>query len=511
MTYRIPEKLVEMLRERRVIPFIGAGFSQNLGYPGWDELLQGIADETYGHKLPFPEVMEAAKHDRLRVAEYYYIKQGRQIGPLRQAISRQFSPKSPLGYGGYVDLVNLSAQRIYTTNFDDSIERAFRELGEEVETIIKATDVAKSSGSRPQVVKYHGDLTDDATLVLTESSYYQRLNFESPLDLKFRADILGRSVLFLGYSFNDLNIRAIWFRLLDMMREVPREEVPISYIVTFTRNEVEEALYRDSGIETIVLDPEGSVESVDYPELFAAFLLDLAIVTRATPQNAWASLTALNRGRQQLTATRGFSGFLRRPTNPSLEWLGGVRIPPQQTELFRRLFEGVSSAESPNSINLAYRWLHEYPGETAPALVLTVAILDAWTRHAVLQTDIEVANLSSFDLGSQALNGIIARCERELNTRHIFGGDDDLFFAARLCVEIADGNFCATNEDKIQAASLVERIEETFPGLTARLSGASLRAIPRIASDYRPSDEQDEAEADIDTELDFGGIGAPGP
>ncbi|MDA7108033.1 hypothetical protein PJ022_24255 [Escherichia coli] len=35
-------------------------------------------------------------------------------------------------------------------------------------------------------------------MVLDETSNFQRLEFETPLDIKFRSDVLGKSVLFIG-------------------------------------------------------------------------------------------------------------------------------------------------------------------------------------------------------------------------------------------------------------------------------------------------------------------------
>ncbi|TIQ16998.1 SIR2 family protein, partial [Mesorhizobium sp.] len=73
--------------------------------------------------------------------------------------------------------------------------------------VANAKDIAKVNGEGTQIIKYHGDFDDDASLVLAESDYFERLSFESPLDVKFRADALGRTVLFIGYSMSDMNIR----------------------------------------------------------------------------------------------------------------------------------------------------------------------------------------------------------------------------------------------------------------------------------------------------------------
>ncbi len=176
-----------------------------------------------------------------------------------------------------MELVNLGAPQIYTTNYDDLIERCLRGLGELVEVVALPKDVATSMGKKTQVVKYHADLRYEATLVLTESSYYARLDFESPMDLKFRSDLLGRSVLFMGYSFGDINIRIIWFKLMRLMKDIPPADRPSSYIVRFEPNPVLELLYEDVGIKTIVLDPERSAKTqAARTRLLTEFLHELA-------------------------------------------------------------------------------------------------------------------------------------------------------------------------------------------------------------------------------------------
>ena len=53
------------------------------------------------------------------------------------------------------------------------------------------------------MVKFHGDFNTPDQMVLSESQYMDRMRLENPMDFKLRADILGRAVLFIGYSFRD--------------------------------------------------------------------------------------------------------------------------------------------------------------------------------------------------------------------------------------------------------------------------------------------------------------------
>ncbi|HEX2255728.1 MAG TPA: SIR2 family protein, partial [Afifellaceae bacterium] len=116
-----------------------------------------------------------------------------------------------------------------------------------------------------------GDLEDEDSLVLAESDYFARLRFESPVDIKFRADALGRSVLFLGYSMSDMNIRLLLYRLWQIWQGSGAEdERPPSFLFTSRPDPVQEALMAARGIRVLTR------ESDDPQQALAGFLAELA-------------------------------------------------------------------------------------------------------------------------------------------------------------------------------------------------------------------------------------------
>jgi hypothetical protein len=64
-------------------------------------------------------------------------------------------------------------------------------------------------------------------------------------------------VLFMGYSFRDINIRIIWFKLMEMMKDIPQADRPPSFIIRKDRNATSEMLYAAVGLHTIMLDDDG--------------------------------------------------------------------------------------------------------------------------------------------------------------------------------------------------------------------------------------------------------------
>lgn len=244
------DMLADAVRARRVILFVGAGISRSLGLPSWAELVEEMAKQ-----LGFdPAVFDALGNGYLELAEYYRI-QKTTLGSLRSWMDRRWHhdearvDKSEV----HQSIVALKFPIIYTTNYDRWLELAFQRRKVPFAKIANVGDFAKVQEGATQIVKFHGDLDDDSSLVLTEASYFERLSFESPLDIKFRADSLGKTILFIGYSLSDINIRYLLYKLYRTWSgSVFANARPKSYIFLTRPNPVQEAILAERGILPIV-------------------------------------------------------------------------------------------------------------------------------------------------------------------------------------------------------------------------------------------------------------------
>jgi len=256
--------LRQLRNDGKLIPFVGAGLSQPLGLPSWSGLIDTIATE-----LGFdPEVFKCNGSD-LQLAEYYVATKG-SIGPLRSVMDRAFNPTDEeiRRSGTHAALVNMKLPVIYTTNYDEIIERAFQLRGRSCHTIANIDDISTAPGGNDttHVVKFHGTFSDDASLVLTESSYFDRLEFESAIDIKLRADTLGKSLLFVGYQLADVNIRYMLYKLHKLRQHVRRGAnlAPSAFLTTFGTGDIQKTLlarWDVSIIELNPLDKTGSMET----------------------------------------------------------------------------------------------------------------------------------------------------------------------------------------------------------------------------------------------------------
>ena len=261
------DDLVQSIKDGRAILFVGAGVSMAVGLPSWRQLIEHMGQELGVDEEEF--VLSDRSYQTL--AEYYRLQRG-SIGPLRSWMDRNWHVREDKVRESKLHdmIVELNFPILYTTNYDSNLEVAFRLHGREFIKVANARDIAMIREGVPQIVKYHGDFDDDRSLVLAESDYFERLNFDSPLDIKFHADALGRTLLFIGYSMSDLNIRLLLYRLWQTWRRSGSErERPQSYVFMSKPNPVQEAVLGEWGITAL------SGDMADPQESLTAFLVGL--------------------------------------------------------------------------------------------------------------------------------------------------------------------------------------------------------------------------------------------
>jgi hypothetical protein len=90
------------------------------------------------------------------------------------------------------------------------------------------------------------------------------------LDIKFRADALGKTVLFVGYSMTDLNIRLLLHNLWHTWQTSGyAKDRPKSFIFMSSPNPIQKAVLEQWGITAL------SGESEDPEQALTGFLSEL--------------------------------------------------------------------------------------------------------------------------------------------------------------------------------------------------------------------------------------------
>ena len=260
------EDLLDAHRTGKLMLFVGAGVSANLGLPNWDALIAHIAEE-----LGYDPKIFSTYGTHLALAEFYEKKKG-GLGSLRSWMDREWhKPTTDISKSDIHRLITLgNFSRIYTTNYDRWLEYAHDAFDVKYDKIASVADLVSVTDGRRQIIKFHGDFDSDASIVLGETSYFQRLDFNTPLDIKLRNDVLDSSVLFIGYGLNDINIRLLFYRLTEMWgRSTLASARPKSYIFTNRPNPVAQEVLNHWGIEMITSEED------DPKKALTKFLQDL--------------------------------------------------------------------------------------------------------------------------------------------------------------------------------------------------------------------------------------------
>lgn len=242
--------LIEAIASRQLILFAGGGISQNLGLPDFRTLIGRIAED-----LGFASG-SIDMGDYPVIAEAYQVKHA-QLGALRSWMDTAWHPSGIDIRKSEVHnlILDFEFPVIYTTNYDRWIERAFAARRKPFHKITNVADLTIKNEGATEIIKFHGDFDDDDSLVLTESSYFRRMMFDTPLDIRLRSDSLARPLLFLGYSLHDLNTRYLLFRLQELWKSSPHaDQRPKSYIVMTESAEAQEIVLRSRGVLPITLD-----------------------------------------------------------------------------------------------------------------------------------------------------------------------------------------------------------------------------------------------------------------
>ena len=147
-------------------------------------------------------------------------------------------------------LLSLGQSVLYTTNQDNIFELTAKKYGRPYRRIITIDDLSETKPGERLLIKFHGDTDVPSSLVFGTRSYRARLEAEGhPLDIKLRADLLGKRLLFLGYSFSDENVS----KLFRSVQRTFAGRMPPSYMIAFEYIAEMDELSRQYGIS--IIDP----------------------------------------------------------------------------------------------------------------------------------------------------------------------------------------------------------------------------------------------------------------
>lgn len=259
-------EMADLLARHKLVPFFGAGISrQHLGVAAAELARDMAVDISQPPETPLSEIADSFSDERGEEAFVAFLHRKLVVTELDE----RKVPSHRL-------LVSLMQNLLYTANQDNLFELTASRYGRQYRRVVTADDLSESVPGEPLLIKFHGDTSVPESLVFGARSYQKRMATQDhPLDIKLRADLLGKRLLFLGYSLRDENVA----KLFATVRRAFNGVLPSSYLVAFDDDPSLMDAAREYQVK-VVVPSRIFPERKDNAEAFERFLQVLCDETR---------------------------------------------------------------------------------------------------------------------------------------------------------------------------------------------------------------------------------------
>lgn len=220
-------------------------------FPSWDDLVRRMLaqlktlSDFAGREDELEEFFD--QQDALDCAELF----ANAVGPANftQFLRDQFIDPHASITSSHEALAKLPVSELFTTNYDEMIEEAFR--GTKLTVTARPEQFTSRLSLKPErhLIKLHGTISEPDTIILTRSQYaksrHARVEIFSYLGTRLRQ----APFVFVGYSLTDPNFTMIY----DEARLAMGVNMPPSYLVQGRTNKVRESYLRSLDINVISL------------------------------------------------------------------------------------------------------------------------------------------------------------------------------------------------------------------------------------------------------------------
>jgi hypothetical protein len=250
---RIPNALVEAVKQRQAVLFAGAGIS----YPSVGILARHVRDAIGSEiKKDYNEYDYDVRSLEDVCDEYVAITDRITLVNRLAALIPQNAIPTP----NHVAAVK-AFRFIVTTNWDLLFEAAYREIGQGYNVLSVSADAPQFNYDQHNLLKIHGSVDKPLTLVATSEDYEGYVTTHKDLLDRITELLYNNTILFVGYGLRDEHIRQLLTRIRLQRGTWTRRAYAVGYF-----DQVRTRLLHQRNIEALSVsgptnNPDSGLES----------------------------------------------------------------------------------------------------------------------------------------------------------------------------------------------------------------------------------------------------------
>lgn len=201
---------IKAIRDGNAAVFAGAGLSRPSGFVVWKELLRPLAEDI---GLNIEE-----EHDLTDTAQYIRNQNGNRAA-INATIVETYNKDVAINENVSI-LTRLPIYTYWTTNYDHLIEDGLHNANRNADVKINYKQLSNTKKGREAIVyKMHGDACSAAEAVLTKDDYVQYERNYPLFRNILQSDLISKTFLFIGFSFEDPNLDCILGQIRLLLEE----------------------------------------------------------------------------------------------------------------------------------------------------------------------------------------------------------------------------------------------------------------------------------------------------
>jgi len=210
----------------RLCLFTGTGFSKAVtanAAPSWQALLEACCDDLKNGATLKASLFSGDPKNRLTLEEAAQVvaieREGAGVSSIHERIAEIIGALSPTGDNAAIQsFLTQATLAVVTTNYDKLLEGLMPPS--DYNSISPGLPIPRTA-ARVSVYHVHGSIDEPSNMVVTSDNYFAFMRSETYLSRKLSTLLHEDTVVILGYSLGDTNLRAI----LNDYRGFTRDQV----------------------------------------------------------------------------------------------------------------------------------------------------------------------------------------------------------------------------------------------------------------------------------------------